>query len=202
MPKDINLSHDRVLGAAHDEFMEYGYQKASMRRIGKRCDMSAAGLYRHCQDKEDLFSILVQPSVDKINQWTTEHIKRNTSSMEERRIDIWKDSQIDMMRELIYPNMEEYRLLFCKAQGSKYENYLHELIEKSQRKMLEYLPLLRENGYAQKPITENELHLLLSAYMTAMFEPLMHDWSKDEAYRCLDIVEDFFLPGWKELFGI
>ncbi len=202
MPKDKSMSHEKVLAAAREEFMEYCYQKASMRRIGDRCEMSAAGLYRHCKDKEDLFSMLVTPSIDKIHEWTKAHIERNTSSMEDNRVDIWKDSQIDMMRELIYPNMEEYRLLLCKAQGSKYENYLHELTEDCQKKMLEYIPVLKAHGYAQKTITESELHLLLSAYITAMFEPVIHDYPKEEAFRCLDIVEEFFLPGWKQLFGI
>ena len=46
MPRDKTESHARVLAAARDEFMEYGFEKASMRRIGERCGMTAAGLYR------------------------------------------------------------------------------------------------------------------------------------------------------------
>lgn len=202
MPKDKSLSHEKVLMAAREEFTEYGFQKASMRRIGKRCDMSAAGLYRHCVDKEDLFSQLVDPSIDKIDEWMKEHIQRNTSTIENNRMDIWKDSQVDMMRELIYPNMEEYRLLFCKAQGSKYENFLHDLIETAQKKMLEAIPLLRQNGYVQRNINERELHLLLSGYITTMFEPIIHGYTKEEAYNCLAAIEEFYLPGWKQLLGI
>ena len=118
MPRDKTASHDRVLAAARAEFTEYGYENASMRRIGERCGMTAAGLYRHCRDKADLFREIVSPSVKKIDDWLDAHIARSIQTMESGEVDLWKDSEIDMMRELVYPNMEEYRLLLTKAQGS------------------------------------------------------------------------------------
>ena len=209
MPKDKTVTHIKVLAAAREEFMEYGYENASMRRIGQRCDMTAAGLYRHCKDKAGLFGELVSPSIEKIDAWLEAHITRSMQTMESDTIDLWKDSEIDMMRDLIYPNMEEYRLLLTKAQGSPYENYLHDpyenylhdLTQKRQEKMLSFLPLLQEKGYVPHIIDAKELHLLLSAYTTALFEPVIHGYSKEEAYRCSEMLEEFFLPGWKQLLG-
>ena len=201
MPKDKTVTHIKVLAAAREEFMEYGYENASMRRIGQRCDMTAAGLYRHCKDKADLFGELVSPSIEKIDAWLEAHINRSMQTMENDAIDLWKDSEIDMMRNLIYPNMEEYRLLLTKAQGTPYENYLHDLTKKRQEKMLSFLPLLQEKGYVPHMIDAKELHLLLSAYTTALFEPVIHGYTEEEAYRCSEMLEEFFLPGWKQLLG-
>ena len=201
VPRDKTATHIKVLAAAREEFMEYGYENASMRRIGQRCDMTAAGLYRHCKDKAGLFGELVSPSIEKIDAWLEAHINRSVQTMENETIDLWKDSEIDMMRDLIYPNMEEYRLLLTKVQGSPYENYLHDLTQKRQEKMLSFLPLLQEKGYVPHIIDAKELHLLLSAYTTALFEPVIHGYSKEEAYRCSEMLEEFFLPGWKQLLG-
>ena len=201
MPKDKPASHKKVLAAAREEFMEYGFENASMRRIGSRAGMTAARLYRHCRDKADLFQELVSPSVEKIDAWLDAHISRSIASMEANEIDLWKDSEIDMMRDLIYPNMEEYRLLLTKAQGTVYENYLHDLTERHQEKLIAFLPMLKERGFIPRTIDAKELHLLLSAYTTAIFEPVVHDYTEEEAYRCLETVEAFFLPGWKQLFG-
>ena len=44
MPRDKTVTHIKVLAAAREEFMEYGYENASMRRIRQRCDMTAAGM--------------------------------------------------------------------------------------------------------------------------------------------------------------
>lgn len=201
MPRDKTATHLKVLEAAREEFMEYGYDAASMRRIGQRCSMTAAGLYRHCRDKAGLFGELVTPSIEKIDAWLEAHISRSIHTMETDEVDLWKDSEIDMMRDLIYPNMEEYRLLLTKAKGSPYENFLHDLTERHQQQMLSFLPMLRERGYAPREIDPKELHLLLSAYTTAMFEPVVHGYSQEEAYRCLNTLETFFLPGWKQLLG-
>ncbi len=55
MPRDKSVSHIKIMAAAKTEFMEMGFEKASMRSIADRCGMTAAGIYRHCIDKEDLF---------------------------------------------------------------------------------------------------------------------------------------------------
>lgn len=202
MPRDKTVTHQKVLAAAREEFMEYGFEKASMRRIGERSGITAAGLYRHCRDKADLFRQLVEPSVEKIDQWLEAHIARNISTMETGEVDIWKDSEIDMMRDLIYPNMEEYRLLLTKSGGTPYAHFLHDLTRLHQQKMMDFLPLMRQQGLAKRDIDDKELHLLMSAYTAAMFEPVIHGYTEEEAYRCLDLVEEFFLPGWKQLLGV
>ena len=202
MPRDKSASHVKVLAAAREEFMTYGFEGASMRRIGERCGMTAAGLYRHCRDKADLFRELVAPSVDRIDSWLKAHIDRSIATMEAGSIDLWKDSEIDMMREVVYPNMEEYRLLLTKAQGSPFENYLHDLTEKHQLRFINYIPMLREWGFVPREISEKEMHILMSAYTTALFEPVIHGYSEEEAYKCLETVQAFFLPGWQRLMGM
>ena len=201
MPRDKTANHIKILKAAREEFMEVGYEKASMRSIGSRCGMTAAGIYRHCRDKEDLFDQLVAPAVERIHAWLDGHIHRYVDAVQSEEEVSWRDSEVDMMREIIYPNMEEYHLLLTKSQGTKYENFLHDLTEHHQDRLLEYMPMLAERGYKVWKIDPKELHLLLSAYTTAMFEPVIHQYSPEEANRCLETVEAFFLPGWKQLMG-
>ena len=202
MPRDKTANHVRLMAAARQEFLEYGYEKASMRSIGERCGMTAAGLYRHCRNKEDLFDQLVMPCVQRIEEWLTAHIARYVDAVQSDHQVSWRDSEIDMMREIIYPNMEDYHLLLAKSQGTKYETYLHDLTQQQQQKLIDYIPMLREQGYAVWDIDPKELHLLLSAYTTALFEPVAHNYSQEEALRCLKTVEAFFLPGWKTLIGL
>ena len=201
MPRDKTESHLKIMQAAREEFMEEGFEKASMRRIGQRCGLSAAAIYRHCRDKEDLFDQLVSPAVERINIWLEAHINRYMDAVESSDRVGWKDSEIDMMREIIYPNMEEYHLLLTRAQGTRYENFLHDLTESRQERLLAYMPMLADRGYQVWKIDPKELHLLLSAYTTAMFEPVIHGYSPEEANRCLETVEAFVLPGWKKLMG-
>ena len=201
MPRDKTANHIKIIAAAKAEFMEMGFDKSSMRSIAERCGMTAAGIYRHCVDKADLFDQIVAPAVDRINAWLDAHVARYVNAVHHEERIQWRDSEIDMMREIVYPNMEEYHLLLAKSQGSKYENFLHDLTEGQQAQLLQYMPMLKAQGYAVRDITPKELHLLLSAYTTALFEPVIHNYSLEEALHCLKAVEAFFVPGWKQLFG-
>ena len=201
MPKDKTASHARVLAAAREEFLAYGFEKASMRRVGERCGLTAAGLYRHCRDKADLFDLLVSPAIGQLNTWMENHLTKYLTAVREDGTLQWQDSWIDMMREVVYPHVEDYHLLLTCSSGTKYESFLHDLTQAAQERTLQYLPILREKGLAVREISPRELHLLYSAYVTALFEPVIHRYSLDESMRCLETIEAFFLPGWKTLFG-
>ena len=201
MPKDKTASHARVLAAAREEFLAYGFEKASMRRVGERCGLTAAGLYRHCRDKADLFDLLVAPAIGQLNAWMEDHLTRYLTAVRENGDLQWQDSWVDMMREVVYPRMDDYHLLLTCSSGTKYESFLHDLTQTAQEQTLLYLPILRQKGLAIRDISPRELHLLYSAYVTALFEPVIHRYSLDESMRCLEMIEAFFLPGWKALFG-
>ena len=201
MPKDKTASHARVLAAAREEFLTYGFEKASMRRVGERCGLTAAGLYRHCRDKADLFDLLVAPAIGQLHAWMENHLARYLTAVREDGTLQWQDSWIDMMREVVYPHVEDYHLLLTCSSGTKYESFLHDLTQAAQERTLQYLPILREKGLAVREISPRELHLLFTAYVTALFEPVIHRYSLDESMRCLETIEAFFLPGWKTLFG-
>lgn len=202
MPRDKTENHIKLMAAAREEFLEYGFEKASMRSIGKRCGLTAAGLYRHCRDKEDLFDQLVTPAVERLNTWLKEHVSRYVETVENKPGPVWHDSWIDMMRDVVYPHMEDYYLLVARSRGTKYENFVHDLTEEGQEQFLSYFPLLRKLGYPIWDINPLELHILLSAYSTALFEPVTHRYSQEEALHCLDTIEAFFIPGWKKLLGL
>jgi len=105
MPRDKTANHVRLMAAARAEFLELGFEKASMRSIGERCGMTAAGIYRHCRDKEDLFDQLVSPAAGRLNTWLKEHVERYVNTVESSREPLWRDSWIDMMRKVVYPHM-------------------------------------------------------------------------------------------------
>ena len=209
MPRDKTLSHEKIIRAARDEFSEYGYDKASMRRIGCRCGLTAAALYRHFDSKEDMFDALVRPAIEDLKEWINEHISRSEDAIkacnelpgDEETSEIWGYTEIDMMRELIYPRMEEYAVLVNKSHGSKYENFLSDFVDDQLKRMIPQFKELKKLGLDVKDISDGELHMVTTAYCTALFEPVAHNYSFEDAVSYLDTVEAFFMPGWKNLLG-
>ena len=102
MPRDKSQSHARVLEAAKAEFLEKGFEKASIRDIGKRAGMTSAGLYRHCKDKEDLFRQVLEPLLQEMSVMMKEH-RNNANKAVESGIgirDSFHTGEVQIFREL------------------------------------------------------------------------------------------------------
>ena len=202
MPKDKTESHQRIISAATQEFLEKGFQNASTRSIAARAGMTSGGLYRHFQDKEDMFAALVEPALKEFRLWMEAHIRRGYSGALSGDFSaMWKDNEVDMIREVVYPNLDAFRLILCCSQGTRYENFVDNLVKEHQAIMMEVFENLRAQGVPVKDVSEEELHILMSAYTTAMFEPIAHNYSLEKAMHHLKTIEDFFLPGWHDLMG-
>ena len=169
MPRDKTLSHIKVNKAIKEEFLEKGYEAASIRSIGARAGMTSAGLYRHYADKEAMYAAMVEPLIEEIRTWTRKHTEKKFDLIEAKkgRNDLFGESFIDMIRDVILPRRDEFRLLMTCSSGTKYENFIHEFVQDNQKEFLEAIRFLKDNGYPAIDVDEEELHMLLSAYLTA-----------------------------------
>ncbi len=204
MPRDKSLSHIKVNKAIMEEFLEKGYEGASIRSIGARAGMTSAGLYRHYADKEAMFDAMVQPLVDEMKRWLKNHTNKKYDIVEGdlSQENIFGESFVDLIRDVILPRRDEFILLMTCSGGTKYENFVHDLTEENQKEFLDALKYLKKKGYPVKVVTEEELHMLLSAYLTACFEPIIHDYDEASIEKYLSIIQEFFMPGWMRIMGV
>ncbi|MFR0733495.1 MAG: helix-turn-helix domain-containing protein [Oscillospiraceae bacterium] len=59
----------KIIDAAMQEFQEKGYEQASMKAVADAVGMTSAALYRHFENKQDMFAALVQPALDELESW-------------------------------------------------------------------------------------------------------------------------------------
>ncbi|MCR5001242.1 MAG: TetR/AcrR family transcriptional regulator [Lachnospiraceae bacterium] len=204
MPRDKTLSHIKVNKAIKEEFLDKGFEAASIRSIGARAGMTSAGLYRHYADKESMFNAMVEPLIEEIKAWTTKHKERKYSLVDAQAGggDIFGESFVDMVREVILPRRDEFKLLMTCSAGTKYENFIHEYARENQKELLDAIRYLKKKGYPSTDIDEEELHMLLSAYLTACFEPIIHDCEEAKIEKYLSTIQEFFMPGWFKIMGL
>ena len=204
MPRDKSLSHEKVKKAIREEFLEKGYEDASIRSIGARAGMTSAGLYRHYADKEAMFNAMVEPLIESIKVWTDRHTERKRSLVDKgvRNEELFGETFVDLIKEVILPRRDEFILLMSRSGGTKYENFSHNYVGENQKEFLEAIRYLKGKGYPTLDISEGELHMLLSAYLTACFEPIIHDYDDAKVERYLNTVQEFFMPGWLRIMGI
>ena len=65
------------------------------------------------------------------------------------------------------------------------------------------IPEISQDASINEPIeiNEKEMHVLLTAYMTAMIEPIIHDFTIEEAKHCISQITNLFMPGWIQILG-
>ena len=204
MPRDKSVSHIKVNQAIKEEFLEKGYEASSIRSIGSRAGMTSAGLYRHYPDKAAMFDAIVSPLVTEIENWTKRHIRVKYEMTEKKESDekLFEETIMDLIKIVILPRKEEFRLLLNGSKGTKYENFVHDFVIDNQKEFMRALEYFKDQGYPVREISEAELHMLLTAYLSACFESILHEEDDERILRSLDTLEEFFMPGWLKIMGV
>ncbi len=204
MPRDKTESHERLLEAAKKEFMEYGFQDASMRRIADNAGITVSGIYKHFKDKEEMFAALVEDDLNALmsqydNFQNAEYENAGSAAPDE----LWDNSDEAMwLMEYIYDHFDSFKLIICRSQGTRYENFTETLIEIEENATVEYFKILKDRGVSINDIPRKEIHLLVTCSINAMFETVIHDFDRDEALSYCKNMDKFFKGGWKNLMGL
>ena len=197
-------SKNRIFKAAREEFLEKGYQGVTMRTVAAKVDMTATALYRHYADKESLFDAIVGPSVQSWYRYEEKERERQFRIMTSQGTDaMWahENTNAKELVDLLYEDFEASKILLCRSAGTKYENFLHEQIERIQRYTVEFSDYLRNQGVSVNDINKKEMHVLMTAQYTAILEMFEHNYTKEEALHLIKTVNDFFSEGWRKYLG-
>ena len=78
----------------------------------------------------------------------------------------------------IYDNFDAFKLVICRSAGTKYEHYIHDLVELEISVTEKYYRLLRKRGKLEGIVSRELHHMITSAYFTAVFETVAHDMTR------------------------
>ena len=103
-------SKEKILKAAISVFSEHGYDGTSMRMIARKADISVGGLYLYYENKESLYSTLMEQVLEDVSREMEEEVEKISDPVAAMR------ALIDMRlkyarrnRELIIANTREHR---------------------------------------------------------------------------------------------
>lgn len=201
----ISETQRAILEAGKQEFLSMGFQDASLRRIAKRAGVTTGAIYGYYADKAALFQALVEP--------TATDFKVRFIGMQEAFAALPPETQIQSMRTYsaealqsfldgIYAHYDAFRLLVCNAAGTAYEDYVESLVEIEAASTSAFLDLLVRAGYGPFALSDNMIHILASAYFSAIFETVAHGMDKVEADAYVAQITTFFMAGWLALFHL
>ena len=109
---------NNIVKAALIEFMEKGYEGASVRGIAKRSETSVGNIYKYFKSKEDLYENLIGSVYHRLINYISQFDK---VQLDEEALDVF-DKLIEKIMTIFNESSNEISTLLNQSKGSKYED--------------------------------------------------------------------------------
>lgn len=91
------------------------------------------------------------------------------------------------------------KLLLCRAEGTSYEHFIHNMVEIEVEYTLKYMDVLRRTGQKVPELKKSLCHIIASGMFSGLFEIAVHDMPREQARRDIRQFRDFYTAGWLKL---
>ena len=195
---------EKIQQAALTEFLDKGFLSASLRQIVKNAGVTTGAFYGYFSWKEALFASIVEPHaaalMGRFMEAQTSFAGRPEAEQPEH---MGEDSEscLDWMVDYICQNREPVKLLLCRAEGTGYESFVHNMVEVEVEYTLRYMEVLRRLGRRVPTLSRSLCHIIASGMFNGLFEVVIHDMPYEQALRDVKQLRAFYTAGWLELVG-
>ena len=200
--KKKNDTYTEILKNAKAEFLQNGFEKASMRSIAAMTGITAGALYKHFPSKAAIFEALVQPLIGQtlsIGSDFSEIAIHLYETEDTAAIKGAIHTSLQNLFTLVYSRFDEFKLLFNRSAGTKYENIRHEFVMADVAACKKFIGDLKKHGISVPPLNDDRLHLIYSTALTPLFEIITHEYSYKKALSFMDILTDVMYFCWTKI---
>ena len=204
MAKQIEGVSERVLACAKAEFLDKGYTDASLRTIAAAAGTSTNSIYVRFQDKEGLFSAIVEPVLSGMTerfikiQEGFHHLDRTAQST---RVTEWEDGGTMELVDYMYDHLDEFRLLLDASYGTRFHNFVDELVRIEVEYTYKYMETVGCPAHLGDAMTEKLLHIVTTSRFESIFEVIRHSMSRQEAAQYIHLLSRYHRTGFFAVFG-
>ena len=204
MEEKSNATLEKIHEAAMAEFLDKGFQGASLRQIVKNAGVTTGAFYGYFSSKEALFASIVEPHAAAL---MGRFMEAQTSFSElpgqeqPEHMGLESSQCVHWMVDYICDHREPVKLLLCKAEGTSYEHFVHNMVEVEVEYTLRYMDVLRRLGREVPELSQSLCHIIASGMFNGLFEIVVHDMPKEQALRDVEQFRTFYTGGWLKLMG-
>lgn len=193
----------RILESAKEEFLSHGFETASLNLICQNAGVTTGALYKRYNGKEELFAAVVADTVSALDEFASQRSVVSPKALTDAElISIWEmnDDGRSLLKwfEFLENRREEFVLLINCSAGTRYEKFQHDWVEKMCSKTYDYYEELVLRGLADESITIPEMHILMTAFWSTVYEPFIHGYDIAQIKKHCEIVCRLF--DWSRVF--
>ncbi len=200
--KDTHLA---ILDAGRKEFLEYGYEGASLRRIAREASVTTGAIYGYFPSKEALFDALTGDAADGLlEKYRQVHDEFAGLPPREQAasLDDITDETIPWMINYIYDRFDIFKLLFCKGNAGSCDSYLAQLVKIEDKSSWDFIKAMKESGHEVMDIDGTLIHILSRSFFQQILEFVAHDVPREKALSYSLVLGSFQHAGWKKIMGL
>ena len=200
MEERTTATLEKIQEAARAEFLDKGFQGASLRQIVKNAGVTTGAFYGYFSSKEALFNALVEPHAAALMGKFMKAQISFAELPEEQQLE-HKGVESGTYPDWMGQHREPVKLLLTRAEGTSYEHFVHNVVEVEVEYTLQYMGVLRYLGKGIPVLDKSLCHIIASGMMGGIFEIVVHDMPREQALRDVDQLRDFNTAGWLKLMG-
>lgn len=194
-----------ILYSAKKAFLAKGFQEASLRQIVKDSGVTTGAFYGYFSSKEELFECLVQDSfnylIDEFKDILT-RFEKLSASEQHTNMSTFSSEWLMHSVDYIYNHFDEFKLLLCCSEGTKYANFIHDLVVLEVESTEHFIETLQKDEIKISSVDPLLEHLLASGLFSSFFEIVIHNYPKEYAKKCINDLFVFHTAGWKAIMNL
>ena len=193
---------ERLLAAAKQEFLEKGYEHASLRSIARRAGSSKGAIYIRYEDKFALYRAIVDPVIDMFCDelaHTLDAFSELSGEDQERLMDTYSDEGEQSTLRTIFRNYDAFKILVSSGEAKAYGEFIHRLVEIESDCTTKFIEITGHDAFSAGRLTDDLMHIIYNAFFSGVFEVVAHDMPEDEARSHFARLRRFYTAGWQTI---
>ena len=187
-----------LIEAAKKEFLEKGYNKASLRNICAKAGMTTGALYFFFANKEDLYSSIVNPPIEELKRMIIEHFKEdrdfmtNIKSMDLGNLD--HSDIAEMLVKHIYKNYDSFILLLSGSKDGALDEVIDEFVDLIEKSTV--LMVKDSKFYTYDPFMT---HWMAHTTVDSVAHVIKHEKDENTAQKRIQSIMNYLVIGYIKL---
>ena len=122
------------------------------------------------------------------------------ASVQEQEMGSYTQTQQMAMLDYIYDHFYIFQILLEGAEGTRFAHFVDELVEIEVDYTYKYMAVIGCESVKRGIVTEEFIHIIVTAYFNGMFEVVRHEMTKEAAIKYIRLLNRYHMKGFETVF--
>ena len=200
-----SATQQKILQAAKQEFLEKGFQGASLRNIVKTAGVTTGAFYCYYSNKEALVAALVEEHAAAVMgcfMQAQDNFEQLPGEEQSEHLSDAAGSCMQWCVDYMYDHYDAFKLILCCSEGTPYAHFIHNMVEREGEASQKYMKTMCDAGIEFPTVSESLMHMIYTGFFSSVLQIIEHDMDRETAKKNVYQLREFQTGGWERLWNI